>query len=88
MDRNTRLFLYDYEWDTLTYLINDDYLDIKKKQITIYQKNMNQVPVKWLFKRYDDASEKTGKITRLFEKQKKQKIKTNLKNLKKKFHFM
>ena len=65
-DRNTRLFLYGYEWGTLTYLINEDYFDIKKLDKKIpeeYEKD----PVKWLFKRYDDASEKTGHIPRRFE---------------------
>ena len=29
-DPNTRLFLNGYEWGVLTFLINEDYLDIKK----------------------------------------------------------
>ena len=82
-DRNTRLFLYGYEWGTLTYLINDDYFDIKKLDKKIpeeYEKD----PVKWLFKRYDDASEKTGKIPRRFEELEKTEDKEKFEEFKKK----
>ena len=59
-------YFFRYDWGTLTYLINDDYLDIKKLDNKI-PKEYESDPVSWLFKRYDDASEKTGKIPRPFE---------------------
>ena len=82
-DPNTRLFLYSYEWGTLTYLINDDYLDIKKLDNKI-PKEYEEDPVKWLFKRYDDASEKTGKIPRRFEELEKKTDKAKFEEFKKK----
>ena len=82
-DPNTRLFLYGYEWGTLTYLINDDYLDIKKLDNKI-PKEYEEDPVKWLFKRYDDASEKTGKIPRRFEELEKKTEKEKFEEFKKK----
>ena len=44
-DRNTRLFLNGYEWGCLTYLINEDYLDIKK-----FQKNMKKIQLNGFLK--------------------------------------
>ena len=82
-DPNTRLFLYGYEWGTLTYLINEDYLDIKKLDNKI-PKEYEEDPVKWLFKRYDDASEKTGKIPRRFEELEKKTEKEKFEEFKKK----
>ena len=50
----------------LTFLINEDYLDIKKLDKKIPEEYEADL-VKWLFKRNDDASEKTGKVPRRFE---------------------
>ena len=82
-DPNTRLFLYGYDWGTLTYLINDDYLDIKKLDKKI-PPEYEADPVKWLFKRYDDASEKTGHIPRRFEELEKNEDKDKFQEFKKK----
>ena len=82
-DPNTRLFLNGYEWGVLTYLINEDYLDIKKLDNKIpeeYEKD----PVKWLFDRYDAASEKTGKVPRRFEELEKKSDKAKFAEFKKK----
>jgi hypothetical protein len=82
-DPNTRLFLNGYEWGVLTYLINEDYLDIKKLDKKIpeeYEKD----PVKWLFDRYDAASEKTGKVPRRFEELEKKSDKAKFAEFKKK----
>ena len=82
-DPNTRLFFSGYEWGVLTYLINEDYLDIKKLDKKI-PKEYEDDPVKWLFKRYDDASEKTGKIPRRFEELEKNTDKEKFQEFKKK----
>ena len=82
-DPNTRLFFSGYEWGVLTYLINEDYLDIKKLDKKI-PKAYEDDPVKWLFKRYDDASEKTGKIPRRFEELEKNTDKEKFQEFKKK----
>ena len=82
-DPKTRLFLYGYDWATLTHMINDDYLDIKKLQKQI-PKEYEDDPVKWLFKRYDDASEKTGHIPRRFEELEKNSDKAKFEEFKKK----
>ena len=82
-NRETRLFLNEYEWGALTYLINDDYLDIKKLDKTI-PKEYEADPVKWLFKRYDDAGEKTGHIPRRFEELEKNTEKEKFEEFKKK----
>ena len=82
-DPKTRLFFTGYEWGTLTYLINEDYLDIKKLDKKI-PKEYEADPVKWLFKRYDDASEKTGKIPRRFEELEKNTEKGKFEEFKKK----
>ena len=82
-DPNTRLFLNGYEWGVLTYLINEDYLDLKKLDNKIpeeYEKD----PVKWLFDRYDAASEKTGKVPRRFEELEKKSDKAKFAEFKKK----
>ena len=82
-DPNTRLFFSGYEWGVLTYLINEDYLDIKKLDKKI-PKEYEDDPVKWLFKRYDDASEKTGKIPRRFEELEKNSDKEKFQEFKEK----
>jgi hypothetical protein len=82
-DPKTRLFFSGYEWGVLTYLINEDYLDIKKLDKKI-PKEYEADPVKWLFKRYDDASEKTGKIPRRFEELEKNSDKEKFQEFKKK----
>ena len=82
-DPNTRLFLNGYEWGVLTYLINEDYLDIKKLDKKIPEE-YEADPVKWLFKRYDDASEKTGKVPRRFEELEKKSDKDKFNEFKKK----
>lgn len=82
-DPKTKLFLNNYDWGTFTYLINDDYLDIKKLDKNI-PKEYELDPVKWLFKRYDDASEKTGKIPRRFEELEKNSEKDKFEEFKKK----
>ena len=82
-DPNTRLFLNGYEWGVLTYLINEDYLDVKKLDKKIPEE-YEQDPVKWLFKRYDDASEKTGKVPRRFEELEKKSDKEKFAEFKKK----
>ena len=81
-DPNTRLFLNGYEWGVLTYLINEDYLDIKKLDKKIPEEYESD-PVKWLFKRYDDASEKTGKVPRRFEELEKKSDKDKFNEFKK-----
>ncbi len=58
-------FYDSFDWGTLSYMINDDYFDIKslnKKIPTKYEKN----PVDWLFNRYDVASVKTGHLPARF----------------------
>ena len=56
-DRNTRLFLNGYEWGCLTYLINDDYLDIKKLDKKI-PKEYEEDPVKRRFEELEKNSDK------------------------------
>lgn len=80
-DPNTRLFFSGYEWGVLTYLINEDYFDIKKLDKKI-PKEFEADPVKWLFDRYDNASEKTGKIPRRFEELEKNSDKEKFKEFK------
>ena len=58
-------------------------LDIKKLDKTI-PKEYEADPVKWLFKRYDDASEKTGHIPRRFEELEKNTPKEKFEEFKKK----
>ena len=82
-DPNTRLFLNGYEWGVLTYLINEDYLDLKKLDKKIPEE-FEKDPVKWLFDRYDAASEKTGKVPRRFEELEKKSDKTKFAEFKKK----
>ena len=82
-DPNTRLFLNEYEWGVLTYLINEDYLDLKKLDKKIPEE-FEKDPVKWLFDRYDAASEKTGKVPRRFEELEKKSDKTKFAEFKKK----
>lgn len=60
-----------WEYGVLTYMINDDYFDIKKCNKKIPSKYLND-PVEWLFNRYDVAAVKTGHMTaRFFELRKK-----------------
>ena len=70
-DSKTENFFCGYDWGTLVYLINDDYLDIiecNPKIPSKYEKD----PVTWLFNRFDVASVKTGHLTaRFFELEKK-----------------
>ena len=82
-DPNTRLFLNGYEWGVLTYLINEDYLDLKKLDKKIPEE-FEKDPVKWLFDRYDAASEKTGKVPRRVEELEKKSDKTKFAEFKKK----
>ena len=82
-DPNTRLFLNGYEWGVLTYLINEDYLDLKKLDKKIPEE-FEKDPVKWLFDRYDAASEKTGKVPRRLEELEKKSDKTKFAEFKKK----
>ena len=82
-DPNTRLFLNGYEWGVLTYLINEDYLDLKKLDKKIPEE-FEKDPVKWLFDRYDAASEKTGKVPRRFEELEKKSDKAKFAEFKKK----
>ena len=62
----TCLYLHEYDWFTFTYLINEDYFDLKKLDSTV-PKEYEADPVKWLFDRFDNASEKSGKVPRRFE---------------------
>ncbi|MCQ2818399.1 MAG: hypothetical protein MJ252_14120 [archaeon] len=60
-----------WEYAVLTYLINDDYFDIKKCNPKIPSKYLKD-PVDWLLNRYDVAAVKTGHMTaRFFELKKK-----------------
>ena len=60
-----------WEYGVLTFLINDDYFDIKKCNPKIPSR-FEKDPVEWLFNRYDVAAVKTGHMTaRFFELRKK-----------------
>ena len=59
-DPNTRLFLNGYEWGVLTYLINEDYLDLKKLDKKIPEE-FEKDPVKWLPRRVEELEKKSDK---------------------------